>query len=830
MTPLLDRWRLFSLREFGTHRGRTFASMAVMAVSSAFLVAVLGIFGSLSSSVDQLVAGLAGGATLEISGVTDAGFPAALQAQVAAVPGVAHAVPMLRAKVPSGVGPVLVLGADGGATALHSDLQEAVDGQIFALASTPNGVLVGPGVGVAAGTRLRLGALEVTVAGVLSGEKLERLNAGHYVLTSLPVAQRVTGRTDRLDSVLIVPRPEADPAALRTAVGAVVAGRALVAEPGTRAVQTGGGVRMMQTMTLLGASLAFIVAAFLIYTAMSMAIVQRRQTISMLRAVGGKRSTIVGDLLVEAAVIGVLGGGIGALLGIAMGRMAIGTLPAALVQSVEARTVYSVPLTAIPIAIAAAVLTSMAASAVAAHQVYKVSPVEALAPVGAGVGDQVAVRLRLAAAGAAVFDLVAAIVLVRLHLDGFLWSGVALSLFFGAGVLVCFAAAGPLVGATARVARGFGRAGELAGATLERAPRRVWATMMTVFMAVAVTVTTTGANNDLLASMRGSMGSMGAVDIWVSSHPPDQFPTGPALPAALPAAVAALPEVEQVIEAQVAYATLGEHKVLLYGMAAGAVNPLYDGSTPETRAALVAGRGVVLSRDMARTLDVSAGDALSIQTPTGPHETTVLGVVSYFSALTGTVGLGLAQMREWFDRPGATLLQVRARPGADPDRLAATVRGLAPGAEVYSGATALAAVEGSARQGMAVATAMWVIVVLIAAIALLNTLTLSVLERRREIGVLRAMGASRRVTVRMVLAEAAGLGIVGGVLGLGFGLASQYFFGTVTPDIMNIEVPYRPGATALLFAAGAVLLSLLGSIPPAVRAARLGIIGAIGAD
>ncbi|WP_194818988.1 ABC transporter permease [Nocardia sp. XZ_19_385] len=831
MTPLLDRWKLFSLREFRMHRGRTLASMTVMAVSAAFLVAVFGIFGSLTSSVHQLVDGLAGEATLEVSGVTDAGFPAAIQAEVKAVPGVAHAVPMSRAKVPSSAGSMLVLGTDATASVLKSDLQDAVEQRhITALAATEKGVLVGPGVGVPVGARMRLGGWEVTVAGVLSGERLERLNEGHYVLASLPLAQFVTGRTDRIDSVLIVPQPGVDVAALRTAVDGVVAGRALVAEPSLRAVQTGGGVRMMQYMTLMGAALAFIVAAFLIYTAMGMAIVQRRQTISMLRAIGGRRSTIVADLLVEAAVIGVIGGAVGALLGIVMGRIAIGTLPVALMQSMEARMVYSLPLYAIPIAIAAAAVTSMAASAVAAHQVYKVSPVEALAPVGAGASDQVPTWLRLGAAGGALFNSIAAIVLVRMHLGAFLWSGLALSLFFGAGLMACFAAAGPLVAATALVARAFGRAGELAAATLERAPRRVWATMMTVFLAVAITVTTTGANNDLLGSMRGSMGSVAEVDVWVSSHPPDQFPTGPALPARLPAAITALPQVEQVAEAQVAYATLGAHKVMLYGMAAGAVHPLADGLTPEQRAALVSGRGVALSRDMARTLDVDTGDALTIQTPRGPQQTTVLGVVSYFSALTGTIGMGLDQMREWFDRPGATLLQVEAKPGADPKQLLETVRGLAPDAQVYSGAAALAAVEDSAKQGMAVSTAMWVIVVLIAAIALLNTLTLSVLERRREIGVLRAMGSSRRVTLRMVLAEAAGIGIVGGVLGLGFGLASQYFFDSITPNIMNVEVPYQPSPAALMFAAGAVLLSLLGSIPPAVRAARLNIIDAVSAD
>jgi putative ABC transport system permease protein len=120
--------------------------------------------------------------------------------------------------------------------------------------------------------------------------------------------------------------------------------------------------------------------------------------------------------------------------------------------------------------------------------------------------------------------------------------------------------------------------------------------------------------------------------------------------------------------------------------------------------------------------------------------------------------------------------------------------------------------------------------VLVAAVALLNTLTLSVLERRREIGVLRAMGSSRPFTLQMVLAEAAGIGIVGGALGLVFGLTDQWLFSLVSGDMMNFQVGFRPSSMALVFTIGALALSLLGSLPPAVRAARLNIIEAVSVE
>jgi putative ABC transport system permease protein len=109
-------------------------------------------------------------------------------------------------------------------------------------------------------------------------------------------------------------------------------------------------------------------------------------------------------------------------------------------------------------------------------------------------------------------------------------------------------------------------------------------------------------------------------------------------------------------------------------------------------------------------------------------------------------------------------------------------------------------------------------------------LTLSVLERRREIGVLRAMGTSRRFTLRMILAEAAAIGVVGGVLGLLFGLADQWLYSLVSADMMNFSVRFGPSPMALVFTAGAMVISLLGSLPPARRAARLNIIDAVGVD
>jgi putative ABC transport system permease protein len=798
-----SRLRVFSLRELVVHHRRTTASVAVMAVSAMYLVAVIGIFGSITGSVNRLADGIAGVAALEVSGITDAGFPDTITAEVGAVPGVATAAPMIRTSTSTASGPVLLFGADASSAALGGALKDAVQKPLKSLSENPNGVQVGPRVGHAKGQTFQLGSASVTVTEVLTGKQLADLNGGHYVLAPLALAQNITGRKGQLDSILITTKPGADLGAVRAGVTAAVKDRAIVATPSMRAVRAGDGVKLMNYMALMGAGVALVVGAFLVYTTMTMAITQRRPVISMLRAIGSG-------------------------IGIVMGRAAIGRLPPAITQGLEARVEYWLPGYAIPVALAATVVTAAAASAMAARQVYKVSPIEALAPVGVSAADFVPRWLRLTAGIAAVAMFGASIGVVVDHRGSLAF--VAIFALFSAEIALGFALTAVMVKATSATARILGSVGPLAAATIERAPRRVWATVMTVLIAVVTTVVITGTNADMIRSARAIFAPVATVDVWVSADPPDRYPVN-SLPQDLADKVAAVPGVRRVTKAASGFAEVGGTRVMLDGFSAGTADPLYRALDDQVRTAVLAGRGVVLSQNLGKTLHVRVGDKLQLQTPHGPRSTTVLALVPYFSTVIGTVGMSLDRMQEWFDRPAATALQVSAASGVDPNRLLADIRRAVPEPNyVYSGRTALAGLEAPLHQSMFIANAVWIIVVFVAAVALFNTLTLSVLERRREIGVLRAMGTSRRFTLRMILAEAAAIGIVGGICGLLFGLADQWLYSLVSGDMMNFNVAFRPSPMALVFTVGALAISLLGSLPPARRAARLNIIEAVGVD
>lgn len=826
---IVDRMRAFNMRELRRHPARSAMSLAVVGISATLLVAVFGIAGSITGSSDRLVAGIGGNASLEVSGVTDTGFPESVRADVAKVPGVAAAVPMIRTTTGRPSERVVVLGVDESVRAMLSDLQRAVQDQIGPLVQQPGRVAVGAGTGRAVGDSIPLGNGTVTVAAVITGPDAERINGANFIVGPLPLIQRLTDRVGMIDSVLVITAPSAELAAVRAGVTDAVGGRAVVTDPTFRSAQSGGAVSILSTLMLSAASCALVVAGFLIFNAMTMAITQRRPVISLLRAIGAKRNQIVRDLLVEAALTGLIGGIAGSALGVLIGRRAIGALPAALLQGYESRTEYILPDYAIPVAVAACVAVSVAAAALAARQVYKVAPVEALAPIGASAGDAVPRVVRLVALVVGVCVLATAVVIASADLGNL--SVAAIGLVAIGEIAVCFAVANWIVGAAAAVARAFGAPGALAAATIERAPRRVWATLMTVLIAVSITVQSTGSNVNAIDSTNASFASLGDVDFYVSSAGPGVYPTAPILPQDTESSIASLPGVAEVVPGQMAYATLGDKRVIIQGLAPGSVAPPSRAMNDQVHQQVLAGDGVVVSRDIARAMNIKAGDELVLPTPTGQRHVRVLEVVPFFSLLGGVVSMALPQLSDWFARPGSTILAVNVTPGADRAAVEAAIRDRVPSdVLVYPGEDAAKAVGASMAQGTALIDIMAWIVVFVASVALLNTLMLSVLERRRELGVMRAMGSSRRFALKTVLAEAAGIGVVGAAIGAALGAANQYLTSTALTHVLSIDVVYQPSVLAAVFACAAFGLTLLGALPPAVRAAHLNIVEAVAVD
>lgn len=826
MRSALDRLWVFSVRELSEHRGRALASSAVVAVSTALLVAVLSIIGSINHSIDTVAEGVTGTASLEVVTASGGGFGHDVYSAVAGVDGVEQAVPLVQTTVTTPSGPVLLFGTDATAAALHSPIQDQVQSQAAQLFTVDNGVLVGPGTGYQNGDRLRLQNHDVTVAGVLEGPEAERFNGGDYVFAPLPLAQSVTGNVDKLNSVLVIAGPDVDPAVLEASVTRAVDGRALVGEPTAERTKASNGVVLIQFTAISAAAMAFLVATFLIYTAMSMAVAGRRPRISMLRAIGGTRRSIVGDLLLETAVLALIGAAIGSVFGVFIGRAAIGRLPDLFMQSVTATVEFALPWWAIPLAVVVAVVACVTAAGLAARQVYRVSPVEALAPVGVASVDVIRTKWRVIAAVAGL--VLGAVAFFNAMTQPGILANSGITTMFAAEILLGFAFGGLLVRAAARTAGLFGSAGTVAGETIARAPKRSWAILMTVSVAVAATFAISAGNANAVDSTKDSFEALRTADIWVSTTPAGTFATGPYLPADLAEQAGSVPGVAGVEEGQTGFLALGDQRALVFGVGPDAANPLVAGVGDEVRRQVLAGEGVVLSKDLAEALSLSPGDEVTVPTATGMHRTTVLAAVPFFSALNGALAMDLGDMQQWFDTTEASTLQIRVAPGANVDEVLGAVQEMLPsGVLAYTGDAAVEGFGDALNQATSLNHLIWVIVTIIAAVALLNTLLLSVLERRRELGVLRAIGSSRKFTVAMVFAESAGIALVGGALGLIFGLVQQVVADLASSRAWNVDVAFELVPLSFAMAVGALFLCLLGALPPAWKVSRVNIINAM---
>ncbi|GED98642.1 ABC transporter permease [Gordonia crocea] len=836
----LTRVRLLNLREIITHRLRVVTSLSVVVVASALLVAVFGTFGSLTGSVRDLTAALTGDAALEVAAISDTGMPAPIAGELrAGLPAAQAVVPMIRAQVR--VDPVgapsadprvsLLIGSDQRVTQMSAQLRDALrqsGGNEVDLAQLETGVIAGPGAGVRQGERIVLNGVEVTVLQVAPAKGTDVLNRGNFFFAYLPLAQQMTRLDDRVDSVLIVARPGADVGRLTADAEHIVDGRAVVLTPQFRLHQAEVATAVTRDSTLLVSLIALVIAGFLVFNTMNMAVASRRSSLAMVRALGARRGQLVGDMLTESAVYGLIGGLIGIPIGILAGRWAIGRLPEMTVNSVGAAVSYHLPLYAPFVALAACVLACVAATALAARTVFSVSPVEAMSAAGGEVDSPLSGRV-VAIAGIGGVAGIAASWVVATTVPG--RAAIAAGAVFGAcGLLLCLALTGVLVRAVTALAGCFRAPGTLAAVNTERASRRVWATVMTVAVAIAVGMGTSGALQNLVASISGSLQGLGDPAFYLSTSSKDGIPTGPAFGDDVIDAAREVPGVARVAPSQWTAVNVGEARILVQGLDEGLGSPFMHKTDPDALRRIIAGDGIVLSSVAARSLGRKTGDEVRLATPTGYHSLIVRDVVDYVSVDSGSAAMSLALLREWFDRPGATFLQVELAPGADPEAVRAGLTAVAQQfsaqrlpLHVYSGEEAIRATQQSAEQSGAFTVAIQWIVAVAASVALLNTLLLSVIERRRELAVLRALGASRRFVFKMVLAEAVAIAVVGSAVGVLLGGFLHLLSDKILTASTSIAIHYEPRYSALLYVAVSVGLCVVGALTPAVRAARMNI-------
>ena len=700
------------------------------------------------------------------------------------------------------------------------------------------------GVVLAASTAERAGVapgdtLQVRVAGRSRGlpvvgvvepaDELARTGLADVLLMDVSGAQDLLGMVGRLSRIDLV-LPEGDRGeALRARIRALLPPELEVTPAGTRTAAMSGMIAAFDLNLTALSLLALIFGMFLIYNAMTFSVVQRRDLLGRLRAVGVTRGEVLRLIVREAAWIGMAG----ALLGIAVGAL----LARGLVRLVT-RTINDLyfSVTVEGVALEPAVLAKAAALGVGATLLAALPP--ALEAAAArprlatlrSVSETKARRLvpRAATAGVALASGGALLLAVSGRSLGLSFAALflvitGLALVTPAGTVALVALARPLVG------RVGGSLGLVACRGVVAALSRTAPAIAALVVAVSVTV----GLGVMIASFRGTLerwlDATLRADVYVSLPGPGASRASGTLPPALVEAFVGHPEVVgrstyrgvDVLEDAGAY-----HLIALDLDPRGiAAFDFLAGDATSIMAAFGRGDGVIVSEPFAFRRGLAPGDPFELSAESGPVRLPVLGVFRDYGSDRGTVMIARSAYDGLFGDPGVTSLGLFLSETADSE---AVVRDLL--AAVPEGLTVVARTNDTLRAAsldvfdrtFEVTAVLRLLAFIVAFVGVLSALMALQLERARELGVLRASGLTPGQLWKLVTTQTGLMGLIAGVLAVPMGLVlSVVMIFVINRRSFGWTLEMQVGPDVLVQAVGLALGgALVAGIYPAWRMAR----------
>ncbi|MCX5147352.1 MULTISPECIES: ABC transporter permease [unclassified Streptomyces] len=599
----------------------------------------------------------------------------------------------------------------------------------------------------------------------------------------------------------------------------------------------GSFLNVMKYVMLGFAGIAFLVGIFLIFNTFSMLVAQRTREIGLMRAIGADSGQVLKSVVVEALLLGFVGSllGVGAGVGLAVGLMKLMGQMGMHLSTDDLTVAWTTPVVGLVLGIIVTVVSAF----IPARRAGKVSPMAALRDAGTP-GDKKAGRIRavlglvLTGIGGAGLFLAAA---ADKAAPGSLW--LAMGVLF---TLIGFIVIGPLLaGGVVRllsgvVLRPFGSVGRLAERNALRNPRRTGATAAALMIGLALVACLSVVGSSMVASATDELDKSVGADYIVDSG------TGQPV----------LPQAEQALRA-----TKGLDHVTAYREVAakvtapdgtseevglGATDPTY---AKDIRRKMVAGEhaaayganAMSVGSEYATKHGVKVGDQLTVAFTGG--NTVKLKV----AAITSDEGN--------LDKTMKYISTEVARANVPADRLPLPFMLLASAQDGQSDATAYQSVktalaeypqykvrnqtdykknlQDQVGQLLNMVYGLLALAIIVAVLGVVNTLALSVVERTREIGLMRAIGLSRRQLRRMIRLESVVIALFGALLGLGLGMG----WGATAQQLLalqGLKVLEIPWPTIIGVFAGSAFVGLFAALVPAFRAGRMNVLNAIASE
>ncbi len=801
---------------------------------------------SLRMSLRRTVDKIAGKAQLEVAS-GEAGVPEETVDAVRAVPGVLAAQPIVEAVVkPEGANEqsLMVLGVDflGDRSIRDWDFggDDVLDDPLVFLAQ-PDSICLTEEFAARKGLKLddtiRLetghGWRRFTVRGLIKPEGPATAFGGNLALMDLYAAQYVFARgrlVDRVDVVLDPSVPIDVGAARLTAA----LGPGYSAEPPAR---RGAEMEVLivnfgRTLTL-GSWQAMFIAVFLIFNVFAVAATRRRREIGILRSLGVPRGTILRLFLVEGAVIGAVGAAIGVGAGLVLAR-ATTRFIAGLTEVAYGLTHSEAAVVVDPKVIVVGALLGLASAIAAAFlpalQAARLQPVEALSKGGFQRISPGSAGWRLAA-GLFVAG-IAAIVVATVARTGFGGAVLGMLLINGAALLLAPSLIGPLVRLLRPVMeRAFGIEGRIATDTLLQAPRRTSATVLALMVSLGFVLTLAGMAHAFRVSYTTWMKGVINADFYVTAS--DRFfSKAYRLPPEVAKIIAEIPGVRWVEEFRGIHVKYHGQRPFLATLPLARTYkrlemPLIAGSRQDLVGRVPLGEGIAVSDNFARLFGKSIGDPVTLDTPTGPLTIPVLAIVMDYSSDQGTIWMDRSvYVSRWKDE-GIDTIDILTEPGADRGRIAQDIRARLSGTTdrlfIMTASEMRQNIQKLLDQFFALSYIQLVISLLVAVLGITNTLVISVAERRRELGILKALGTVRKQVFALIVLEALGISIVGSIVGYALGsYLIHYAADSISASGTGWTLPYAfPWALASGLAPLLVVVTVLAALYPASLALRV---------
>ncbi len=697
---------------------------------------------------------------------------------------------------------------------------------------------------------------ELTRVGTIEARGAIAALGSNVLVMRIDEAAPLMAMPDRVSRMDVTLEPGADANEVKRLLQEVIGGEdvAQVSTPQIEDNRIREALAPLKVGTMIVSTGSLVVGMFLVFNTLSVSVAERRHDIGVMRSVGATRGQIRNLFLMEAALLGLLGAVLGVPLGLGLANLLLGSL-----SQLVSDALFPVPMMPptlaelrwfLLVAIVAGIATSMIAALLPAISASREEPADAVrrVPPGAGLPArllQMATCFGLVLLGVGLAAARDQLPDKRLAIFGgvgciFLASFLATALFKRR---VCARLLRPLA------QRLFSVEGRLAADNLIRAPGRTGLVIAALAAGVALMTHTAGIIRSNEQGILGWLERHVTADLIVTSGGPissggktmsmrEEIRTD--LEAALP------PGSRTVAVSWSGSKWTRPHEVVDIIVALVDADGYYEAnrdrgwSVPKLELFHRLSQEpntTVVSDNFADLNHVSIGDTITLPVQAGGLTLTVIGTVEDYAAPRGLLFLDRNRYkREFINAERVDIFDVYLPQGADAAAVARARADLAQSS--VSADNSLVAITNADLQREiskmihrlhSIAYLQEGVVGIVAGLGVVAALMISVLQRRRELGLLRAVGSTRGQVLRTVLFEALLMGLIGGVLGVAFGLLLEWYALNV---VMAEEAGFRfamliPWQEAGLIALASVVIATLAGLFPAVRAVRLRIADAI---